>query len=176
MKAILESDESEPVTELVDSVLAAPPELQFRLDHAYSIADGIKTQTSRLLRPDELETLSPGVTLYANIWEPRFAELEVVTVASKRLGDFTEEDARREGGYNLEQFKKVWESIHGEDCIRPMRDVKTNDTILTPPPIRTKTRPVTLTPWGRTIIRRRNLTNPVLRQIDVVTSSDQGLT
>jgi hypothetical protein len=30
------------------------------------------------------------------------------------LADFTEEDARKEGGYTLEQFREVWKNLHGE--------------------------------------------------------------
>ena len=33
----------------------------------------------------------------------------------KRLGDFTPEDAKREGGYTLPEFKKVWEQIHDQE-------------------------------------------------------------
>jgi len=29
----------------------------------------------------------------------------------ERLGDISEEDARKEGGYTIEQFKEVWRDI-----------------------------------------------------------------
>jgi hypothetical protein len=37
----------------------------------------------------------------------------VTDVYRKKLNEFDEEDAKREGGYSLEQFKEVWERIHG---------------------------------------------------------------
>jgi len=43
-----------------------------------------------------------------------FADLEITDVYRKKLGEFDEEDARREGGYSLAQFKKVWMAIHGK--------------------------------------------------------------
>lgn len=114
MKAIKESS-NEPAEEIIESVLRAPPDFPFRLTHSISILKGIKTQTSRFFRPDELETLAPGVIAKVNIWEPQFAEVEILDVSKKRLGDFTEADAKREGGYSLQEFKQVWKSIHGPD-------------------------------------------------------------
>ena len=43
-----------------------------------------------------------------------FADLEVQNVYRKKLGEFNEEDAKREGGYTLNEFKQVWKAIHGE--------------------------------------------------------------
>jgi ParB family chromosome partitioning protein len=113
MKELVKTTD-EPVAEVVDRVLGAPPEFPFRLHHAIAVREGLKTQTSRFLRPDDLENLAPGVVVTANIWEPSFATLKVISVEKKRLGDFTEEDAKREGGYTLAEFKEIWESIHGK--------------------------------------------------------------
>jgi len=100
----------------------APLELPFRLTHAKPIIEGTKTQTSRHLRPEDLARLKVGTICHANIWEPRFADLKVREATKKRLGDFTEQDAKREGGYTLEEFKNIWESIHGKGSWKP--DVK----------------------------------------------------
>lgn len=60
---------------------------------------------------------SPCHTYYAKeyMYQPK-AEARVwyhvARVYTQRLGDMTEEDARKEGGYTLEEFKKVWEEIN----------------------------------------------------------------
>ena len=120
-EVVKETDRS--VQEVVTEVLEAPPELPFRLDHAKMILAGKKTQTSRFLRQDEIANLRAGSVVVANIWEPRFAELEVIAVLTKKLSQFTEEDAKREGGYTLSQFREVWESIHGPDAWSPGKEV-----------------------------------------------------
>lgn len=119
----LKKSPEEPVEEIVQRVLEAPPELPFRFGHSIAVANGVKTQTSRFFRRDEEETLEPGVLVKANIWEPSFATLEVTEVIRKRLGEFTEEDAQREGGYTLDEFKRVWESIHGSGSWKPSTEV-----------------------------------------------------
>jgi hypothetical protein len=50
----------------------------------------------------------------AAIWEPHVADLRITSIERKRLKYFDEEDARREGGYPLEQFKRIWKKTHGE--------------------------------------------------------------
>jgi len=101
-----------PIEELVKAVVEAPYELPFRLKHMQLILDGIKTQTSRKGIADP--RIKVGAKIHAAIWEPRFADLIVTSIERKRLGEFTEEDAKREGGYTLDQFKDVWKEIHGE--------------------------------------------------------------
>ena len=120
-EVVKETDRS--VQEVVTEVLEAPPELPFRLDHAKIILAGKKTQTSRFMRQDEIANLRAGSVVVANIWEPRFAELEVTAVLTKKLVQFTEEDAKREGGYTLSQFREVWKSIHGPDAWSPGKEV-----------------------------------------------------
>ncbi len=101
-----------PVQEVIKEIKEEPAELPFRLKHMDSIREGIKTQTSRKGLPDP--KVRPGATVYASIHEPRAALLKVLSVERKRLGDFTGEDAQREGGYTLEEFKRVWAEIHPE--------------------------------------------------------------
>lgn len=122
MKEIKEA-EDRPVKKVVTEFLSRPPDLPFRLKHCKDIVEGRKTQTSRSFRPEEEKNLVPGVVVTANIWQPKFAELEVTKVEKKRLGDFTEEDAKREGGYSLDEFKSVWEQIHGKNSWRESRKV-----------------------------------------------------
>jgi len=111
------------VQTVLKEVEEAPLELPFRLAHFEPILNNIKTQTSRFLRPEELARLKVGTIAHANLWEPHFADLRIVSVTRKRLGDFTEEDAKKEGGYALAEFKKVWESIHGKGSWNPNQQV-----------------------------------------------------
>lgn len=101
-----------PITEVIRSVVETPFELPFRMAHMKPILDGVKTQTSRKGIPDP--RIKVGAKIHAAVWEPRFADLTITSIERKSLGDFTEEDAKREGGYTLEQFKEVWKGIHGE--------------------------------------------------------------
>lgn len=101
-----------PVDEIVREIEEEPYELPFRLNHMEPILKGTKTQTSRKGIPDP--KVKVGAIVHASLWQPHFADLRIMSIQSKRLGDFTEEDAKREGGYTLEEFKEVWKSIHGE--------------------------------------------------------------
>lgn len=87
----------------------APIFLPFSKVHADAILKDIKTQTSRKAKDPRLQT---GVTVRAQI--THFADLEVTDVYRKRLGDFDDEDAKREGGYTLDEFKQAWRKLHGE--------------------------------------------------------------
>ena len=86
----------------------APIMLPFSKAHAGAIVEGTKTQTSRKGIDPKIR---PGKIVRAAI--THFADLEIEDVYRKRLGDFDEEDAQREGGYTLEEFKEVWKGLHG---------------------------------------------------------------
>ena len=92
--------------EVVDE---APIYLPFSKQHADSILRNVKTQTSRKAKDPKLQ---PGSKVRAQI--THFANLEITDVYRKKLRDFDEEDAKREGGYTLDQFKEVWKSLHGQ--------------------------------------------------------------
>jgi len=100
------------VEEVIKEVVEAPYGMPFRLSHMAPILKGVKTQTSRKGIPDP--KVKVGAIIHASIWEPHFADLRVTSIERKRLKDFDEEDAEREGGYTLEEFRKVWKEIHGE--------------------------------------------------------------
>jgi len=97
------------VREIFRESVEAPPMLPFSHEHCKKILQGIKTQTSRKGLPLNIRkgSLARASVTY-------FADLEITDIYRKKLSEFDEEDARREGGYSLEQFKKVWTSIHGE--------------------------------------------------------------
>ena len=100
----------QPVQEIFRRTIEeAPIFLPFSKVHADAISQEIKTQTSRKAKDPRLQ---PGVTVRAQV--TNFAELEVTEVYRKKLGDFDDEDARREGGYTLDEFKEVWKRLHGE--------------------------------------------------------------
>lgn len=98
-----------PVYKIVRQVIKeAPIYLPFSNVHADAIVRRKKTQTSRKSKDPRLQR---GVVVRAQV--SHFADLEVVDISRKRLGDFDEMDAKREGGYTLDQFKKVWKRLHG---------------------------------------------------------------
>ena len=100
------------VEEVFTQIMEEPYDLPFRLAHMQPIIDGTKTQTSRTSIPDP--KVHEGAIIHASVWEPRFADLRIKYIERKRLKDFNEEDAKREGGYTLEEFKKVWKQLHGD--------------------------------------------------------------
>lgn len=97
------------VREIFKESVEAPPMLPFSHEHYKRILQGVKNQTSRKGLPMNVRK---GSVVRASV--TYFADLEVIDVYRKKLGEFDGEDARREGGYSLEQFKKVWMGIHGE--------------------------------------------------------------
>ena len=99
-----------PVSEIFRRITReTPPVLPFSRAHADAILKGSKSQTSRKSKDPRIQ---PGAIVRGAI--THFADLKIVDVQRKRLGDFDEEDARREGGYTLEEFKDVWRNLHGE--------------------------------------------------------------
>lgn len=106
----IEKEKEKSVKKIVEEIMGEPAEIPFRLKHGEMIKTHRKTQTSRKgLDPK----LKEGAIFYASIFEPKFAKLKVKKIERKKLGEFTEEDAKREGGYTLKEFKKVWEDLHG---------------------------------------------------------------
>lgn len=100
-----------PVEQIMQEVEEAPYEMQFEVIDKEPLLKGIKTQTSRTGIPDP--KIKAGTTVRAAIWEPRVADLRITSIERKRLKYFDEEDAKREGGYTLEQFRKIWKKRHG---------------------------------------------------------------
>lgn len=101
-----------PIEEVIDEVTEAPCELRFTADDKEPLLDGTKTQTSRINVPDP--KVKVGAIVHAAIREPHIADLRITSIERKRSRYFDEADAKREGGYTLEEFKKKWEETHGE--------------------------------------------------------------
>jgi ParB family chromosome partitioning protein len=101
-----------PLEEVFEEVAEAPYEMRFTADDKKLLLEGIKTQTSRTDMPDP--KVKVGATVHAAIWEPHVVDLRITSIERKRLRYFDEEDAKREGGYKLEEFKKIWKETRGE--------------------------------------------------------------
>jgi len=101
-----------PIQKIIEEVAETPYELPFRLSHMKPILEDKKTQTSRTGIPDP--KVKVEAVIHASVWEPHFADLRITAIDRKRLKDFDESDAKREGGYTLQQFRKVWKEIHGD--------------------------------------------------------------
>jgi len=86
----------------------APIFLPFSRVHAEAITRGVKTQTARKSKDPRLQA---GAIVRAQV--THFADLEIANVYRKKLGDFNDEDAMREGGYTLEEFREAWKKLHG---------------------------------------------------------------
>jgi ParB family chromosome partitioning protein len=108
----LAKEPEKPIEEVIKEVVEAPPEYAFDFAHVEPILDGTKTQhTTRTALPPQIKQ---GATVKATIEKPQFATLRITMVERKRLKYFTEEDAKNEGGYTLEKFKKHWRKLYGE--------------------------------------------------------------
>lgn len=108
----LAQEPEKPIEEAIEEVTEAPCELQFTVADKKLILNGTKTQTSRPSIPDP--KVKPGAIVHASIWEPHIADLRIASIERKRLKYFDEEDAKREGGYTLEEFRKLWKETYGE--------------------------------------------------------------
>jgi ParB family chromosome partitioning protein len=105
-----------PIEEIVKEVVESQVRIPFRLGTIESVLNGTKTQIS--LKGLDSKVRKDSI-VKADLYEPHFAEIRIKDVLRKRLGDFTEEDAKREGGYTLEEFKKMWEETYGEGSWDP---------------------------------------------------------
>ncbi|MBC7092689.1 ASCH domain-containing protein [Candidatus Bipolaricaulota bacterium] len=85
--------------------------LLFKREHAELILSGRKTQTRRLGRK-RWKTGSIHQCRLSRRAEP-FALVRITGVRRERLGDISEEDARREGYGSAEEYRKAFERIYG---------------------------------------------------------------
>jgi len=86
------------------------PELIFREQFREPILSGEKTQTIRPTYPQVKE----GDRVWAHFTDPKPFKLEIKKKERKRLGELTDEDAKREGVSSLEEFREIWEDLYGE--------------------------------------------------------------
>ncbi len=98
--------------EAMEEVETAALTMNFSTEDKEVLKNGLKTQTSVTDPPDS--RIRTGTTVYATIYEPNIAQLRISSVERKKLRYFGEEDASREGGYTLSEFRRRWEQIHGD--------------------------------------------------------------
>jgi ParB family chromosome partitioning protein len=108
----LTQEPERPVEEVILEVAEAPCEIVFAAEDKEPLIASVKTQTSGTEMPDP--KIKVGAIVHAAIWEPHIADLRIISIERKRLRYFDEEDAEREGGYTLKQFKEKWKATHGE--------------------------------------------------------------
>lgn len=108
--AFAETKPRRGVGEIVQEVVReSRPTMVFNHRHYRAILEGSKTQTTRR-RPDP--QIQKGALVRGAV--SHFADLEIMGVERKRLGELTEIDARREGGYSLAEFREYWQRVNGE--------------------------------------------------------------
>ena len=83
----------------------------FSEEHIQLILEGKKTQTRRR----HVRVLKVGriYRIQTNWYEWTDIRILITRAFQQRLGDITEEDAKKEGGYTVEEFRRVWEQING---------------------------------------------------------------
>ena len=109
-RVLLEPEKS--VDEVFEEVAESPCTIHFATEDKKSIVDGTKTQISMTEVPDPRVKI--GALVHAAIWEPHIADLHITSVERKKLRYFNEEDAKKEGGCTLTQFKKKWKETNGQ--------------------------------------------------------------
>ena len=85
----------------------------FKPEHISMIKTGSKTATRRLWKKPHVK---PGGVYHAQVtmFQPKKESstfIRVTAVYQQKLGDMTKKDAYKEGGYTLEEFKRVFEDI-----------------------------------------------------------------
>ncbi|MHA1595821.1 MAG: ASCH domain-containing protein [Candidatus Baldrarchaeia archaeon] len=85
----------------------------FRKEFVKPILEGKKTQSRRKWKKPLVKEgrIYKARTSYTSDY---FAEILVNRVFKQKLGEMTEEDAKKEGCESLEEFKRVWERVTGE--------------------------------------------------------------
>jgi ParB family chromosome partitioning protein len=105
-----------PVEKIVKEVMETQGKIPFRLNDIEPTLKGMKTQIS-------LEKVNSKIRkdsmVQADLYEPRIADIRIKDILRKRLGDFTDDDAKKEGESNLEQFKKKWQKTYGKGSWDP---------------------------------------------------------
>lgn len=85
----------------------------FKNHHVKMIENGTKTVTRRQWKtPHAVEGRIHPVQV--KMYQPKSEcpKIKILKVYTQPLGEMTEEDARKEGGYTLEQFKEIWLKIN----------------------------------------------------------------
>ncbi len=104
-----EEERQPPVAQIVQEAIREPrASLAFTHRHYQTVVNGEKQQTTRRRVDPRIEA---GTIVRADVIQ--FADLEITDVIRKRLSEMTEEDAREEGDYTLDEFKDLWRRSYG---------------------------------------------------------------
>ncbi|EMA08792.1 MULTISPECIES: ASCH domain-containing protein [Haloarcula] len=92
--------------------------LLFKPRHIAAIRDGTKTATRRdwadnYPRPSEGD-IRMAVTEMFTSDEACDCYLRITNLYQEPLGEMSHEDARKEGGYDMAEFRKAWTQINGD--------------------------------------------------------------
>lgn len=99
---------NEQIETIAREVKDKRPTMPFQLKHAEMIKNGTKTQTSRKSVDVRIREGTPF-----EVWTC-YTTARVDKIQRKKLGDFTDDDAKREGYNTLEEFRDVWNGLHGK--------------------------------------------------------------
>ena len=90
----------------------------FQPEHIEQIRAGEKTATRRQWDSRRATTgTTYRATIGADMFVPRSecdCFIRATDVYQQNLGDMTEADADREGGYSIDGFRSAWENINGD--------------------------------------------------------------
>jgi len=93
-----------------------PAVITFKQDHISMIKQGRKVQTRRTWKDEYARKMKPGTILDVKVNRysgPVYCQIRLLDLNKERLGDITEPDAHKEGGYTIETYKQAWEEING---------------------------------------------------------------
>ena len=86
--------------------------MMFKAEHIPLIINGTKIMTRRRhkykLKKDKTYRVRKNYFKSIDVW------IKILNVHQEKLEEITKEDAYKEGGYTLEEFKAVWKRISGE--------------------------------------------------------------
>jgi len=83
----------------------------FSEEHIQLILEGKKTQTRR--RHVHILKVGRVYRIQRSWYEWTDIRIPITRAFQQRLGDITEEEALKEGGYTVEEFRRIWEEING---------------------------------------------------------------
>lgn len=86
----------------------------FKPPHIVMIDNGTKTETRRIWKRPHAKRGGEYRAKTKMMSKEYFMIIRATIVYQQRIGDMTEENARNEGGYTLEEYKKVWRDINGK--------------------------------------------------------------